>query len=106
MQELKLKQPITLSSGKTIETLNCDYEALTTADFRAAQKIRSLITDAKTLDASKLMSTLRMDSEFQIAVGFVAACKGTPDLTQLDFLKLSMYDAMMLGEGAGDYFFE
>ncbi len=106
MSELKLKQPITLSTGKQINTLTCNYDALTTADFRAAQKIRALITDAKSIDASRLMSVLRMDPEFQIAVGFVAACKGTPDLTQLDFLKLSMYDAMMLGEGASDYFFE
>ena len=105
MIELKLKQPLTLSTGAQIEELSCNFEALTTADFRAAQKVRSLITDNKSVDVTRLMSTLRMDSEFQIAVGFVAACKGTPTLTQIDFLKLSMYDAVLLGEEASNYFF-
>ena len=48
---------------------------------------------------------LRLDSEFQIAVGWLAAQRGTPGLTQLDFLKLDIRDAVLLGEAAADYFF-
>ncbi len=106
MVDITLKKPITLADGTTLDTLHCDFEALTTADMRAAQKIRALIVDGKSVDASKLMSVLRLDSEYQIAVGFVAATKGTPGVTSLDFLKLSMLDAMLLGEAASDYFFE
>lgn len=106
MVTLDLLKPIHLSNGQEISQLQCDYDALTTADFRAAQKIKALVTDQKTVDPSKLSGMLRLDAEFQIAVGFVAACKATEGLTQIDFLKLSMLDAMLLGEQTSDYFFQ
>lgn len=106
MVDIALKKAITLADGKTVDTLHCDFEALSTADMRAAQKVRALMVDGKAIDASRLMSVLRLDAEYQIAVGFVAACKGTPGVTSLDFLKLGMLDAMLLGEAASDYFFE
>lgn len=106
MQEYTLKKPITLSDDTKLEKLTLDFDKLTTADFRAAQKLKSLVTDGKSVDASKLVSVLRLDPEFQIAVAFVAACKATPGLTQMDFLRLNMIDAMCIGEIANDAFFE
>lgn len=102
---MKLHRPLTLSDNTTISELTLDFSSLTTADFRAAQKLRSLISDAASIDASRMMSVLRLDSEFQIAVGWLAAQRGTPGLTQLDFLKLDIRDAVLLGEAAADYFF-
>lgn len=102
---MKLHRPLTLSDNTTISELALDFSSLTTADFRAAQKLRSLISDAASIDASRMMSVLRLDSEFQIAVGWLAAQRGTPGLTQLDFLKLDIRDAVLLGEAAADYFF-
>lgn len=102
---MKLHRPLTLSDNTTIDDLALDFSSLTTADFRAAQKLRSLISDAASIDASRMMSVLRLDSEFQIAVGWLAAQRGTPGLTQLDFLKLDIRDAVLLGEAAADYFF-
>lgn len=106
MIEYTLKKPIALSDDTKLERLALDFEKLTTADFRAAQKLKSLVTDGRSVDASKLVSVLRLDPEFQIAVAFVAACKATPGLTQMDFLKLNMIDAMCIGEIANDAFFE
>ena len=103
---MRLHKPLTLSDKTTVDELTLDFASLTTADFRAAQKLRSLISDGLSMDASKMMSVLRLDSEFQIAVGWLAAQRGTPGLTQLDFLKLDMRDAVLIGEAAGDYFFE
>ena len=102
---MKLHKPLNLSDKTTIDELALDFSSLTTADFRAAQKLRALISDGMSMDASKMMSVLRLDSEFQIAVGWLAAQRGTPGLTQLDFLKLDMRDAVLIGEAAGDYFF-
>ena len=102
---MKLHKPLTLSDNTVINELALDFSSLTTADFRAAQKLRALISDGTAVDASKLMSVLRLDSEFQISVGWIAAQRGTPGLTQLDFLKLDMRDAVLLGEEASDYFF-
>ena len=102
---MKLHKPLTLSDNTVIDELTLDFSSLTTADFRAAQKLRNLINDGMSMDASKMMSVLRLDSEFQIAVGWLAAQRGTPGLTQLDFLKLDMRDAVLIGEAAGDYFF-
>ena len=101
---MKLHKPLKLSDI-TIDELTLDFSSLTTADFRAAQKLRALISDGMSMDASKMMSVLRLDSEFQIAVGWLAAQRGTPGLTQLDFLKLDMRDAVLIGEAASDYFF-
>ena len=102
---MKLHKPLTLSDNTVINELTLDFSSLTTADFRAAQKLRALISDGTAVEASKMMSVLRLDSEFQIAVGWIAAQRGTPGLTQLDFLKLDMRDAVLLGEQASDYFF-
>lgn len=102
---MKLHRPLTLSDSTSINELTLDFSSLTTADFRAAQKLRALISDGTAVDASKMMSVLRLDSEFQIAVGWLAAQRGTPGLSQLDFLKLDMRDAVLLGEHASDYFF-
>lgn len=106
MVEISLHKPITAQNGSELSAFKLEFEAITTADFRAAQKIKGLINDARQVDASELLAGLRLDSEFQIAVGFIAACKGTDGLTQADFLKLCMKDALMLGEAASDYFFE
>ena len=104
MFTLKLSKTINCS-GRDITELNLDFEALSTADFRAAQKVRALINDAQSIEASKMFAALRLDAEFQIAVGWIAACKGTDGVNQPDFLKLSLLDSLKLGEETSNYFF-
>ena len=104
MFTFKLSKAINCS-GCDISELNLDFEALSTADFRAAQKVRALISDSQSVDASKMFSVLRLDAEFQIAVGWIAACKGTEGVNQPDFLKLSLLDSLKLGEETSNYFF-
>lgn len=104
-ETFKLSKAITLTNGQTITELKLKFEALTTADLRAASKIKSLIVDGKSLDVSKTLSILRLDPDFQMAVGFLAAIKGTEGLTQMDFLKIPLTDALLLGEAAADHFF-
>lgn len=104
--KIDLKKPITTGSGEILNSLELDFESLSTADLKSAMRIKSMISDTNSVDASKIMAVMRLDNEFQIAAGFIAACKGTPGLSHPDFLKLSMIDAIQLGEAAYDYFFE
>ena len=101
-KELKLKKSI-FCNEKSIVALTLDFDALSTADMKQAQSLRGLISDGKQVDATRMYAPLRIDSEFQIAVGWVAACKGTPELSNIDFLKLSIVDALQLGEAASDF---
>lgn len=104
MEILQLSKPFAIE-GKEVTELKLDFDALSTSDFRAAQRLKAMISDSQSFDASKMMAALRLDSEFQIAVGYVAACKGTQGLTTSDFLRLPMVDALKLGEMAFDSFF-
>lgn len=100
--ELKLKKSIFCTNEK-IDTLTLDFDSLSTADMKQAQSLRGLISDSKQVDATRMYAPLRIDSEFQIAVGWVAACKGTSGLSNIDFLKLGIVDALQLGEAASDF---
>lgn len=104
MEKLELSKPF-LVAGKEITELTLNFEALTTSDFKAAQSLKAMISDSTSMDVSKVCSQLRLDSEFQISVGFVAACKGTEGLNRADFLRLPMIDALKLGEATFDNFF-
>jgi hypothetical protein len=102
MTELKLKKAI-VANECTLDTLVLDFDSLSTADMKQAQSLRGLISDSKQVDATRMYAPLRIDPEFQIAVGWVAACKGTAGLSNIDFLKLGLVDAMALGEAASDF---
>ena len=102
---LHLSRPIKTADGKEIADLTLNFDALSSADLRQADRLRTQMTDAKAVDAGKMMSVLRLDANFQMAVGWLAACKGTPGLHAQDVLSVSLVDMLLLGEEASDYFF-
>lgn len=102
---LHLSRPIKTADNKEIADLTLDFDALSSADLRQADRLRVQMTDAKAVDAGKMMSVLRLDASFQMAVGWLAACKGTAGLRANDFLSVALVDMLLLGEEASDYFF-
>ena len=102
---LHLSKPLKTADGKEIADLTLNFDALSSADLRQADRLRMQMTDAKAVDAGKMMSVLRLDASFQMAVGWLAACKGTAGLRSTDFLSVALVDMLLLGEEASDYFF-
>ena len=98
MTTYKLNKAIKLLNGNEIDTLTLDYEALTLSDLRTANKITNMIGDSTvgTIDNGSLSP--RLDPNLRTAIAFVAAIKGTPGLRVDDVLKVSMVDALCLGE--------
>ena len=98
MTTYKLNRAIKLLNGDEIDTLTLDYDALTLSDLRTANKITSMIGDSTvgTIDNGSLSP--RLDPNLRTAIAFVAAIKGTPGLRVDDVLKVSMVDALCLGE--------
>lgn len=103
---IALSKPLTTADGKTINALTLDFDALTTADLRQADRLRVQMIDQRSVDAGKMMSVLRLDSAFQMAVGWIAACKGTAGLRAQDVLSVGLVDMLLIGEAASDYFFD
>lgn len=104
-EEYQLESPIILDNGNILRTLKFDFSSLKMTDFKAAQRLRKQLSDTNSVDPQKLLASFRLDNEFQIAVAFLAAVKGTPNLSQSDFMKLAFKDLLMIGEKASDYFF-
>ena len=98
MTTYKLNKAIKLLNGDEIDTLTLDYDALTLSDLRTANKITNMIGDSivGTIDNGSLSP--RLDPNLRTAIAFVAAIKGTPGLRVDDVLKVSMVDALCLGE--------
>lgn len=98
MTTYKLNKAIKLLNGNEIDTLTLDYDALTLSDLRTANKITNMIGDSivGTIDNGSLSP--RLDPNLRTAIAFVAAIKGTPGLRVDDVLKVSMVDALCLGE--------
>ena len=103
---LHLSRPVKTADGTEIADLTLDFDKLTSADLRQADRLRVQLSDAKAVDTGKMVSVLRLDPTFQMAVGWLAACKGTPGLHAQDVLGVSLVDMLLLGEEASDYFFD
>lgn len=103
MSAYKLQKSITLTNGTEIKELNLDFEALTMADLKTANKISAMINDnglGTNANVNNVSMSQRLDPNLRIAIAWVAAIKGTQGLMVNDVLKLSMLDAMCLGEEA------
>ena len=98
MTTYKLNKPISLLNGKEIDELNLDYETLTLSDLRTANKIVGMIGDSTIGNIDNGSLSPRLDPNLRTAIAFVAAIKGTPGLRVDDVLKVSMVDALCLGE--------
>lgn len=94
----KLNKSISLLNGKEIDELNLDYEVLTLSDLRTANKIVGMIGDSTIGNIDNGSLSPRLDPNLRTAIAFVAAIKGTPGLRVDDVLKVSMIDALCLGE--------
>lgn len=94
----KLNKTIKLLNGNEIDTLTLDYDALTLSDLRTANKIVGMIGDSTVGNIDNGSLSPRLDPNLRTAIAFVAAIKGTPGLRVDDVLKVSMVDALCLGE--------
>ena len=103
MIDYKLEKPLTTISGQQITDLKLDFDALTMADLKTAQRIAKMVADG----GIDIMSTSpRLDSNLRTGVAWVAAIKGTSGLQVNDVLTISLKDAVCLSEVAlADYFF-
>ena len=103
MIDYKLEKPLTTISGQQITDLKLDFDALTMADLKTAQRIAKMVADG----GIDIMSTSpRLDSNLRTGVAWVAAIKGTSGLQVNDVLTISLKDAVCLSEVAlTDYFF-
>ena len=104
MTEYKLCKELNTISGQTITELHLDFDALSMADLKTAQRISGMVADASNVD---IMNTSpRLDSNLRIGIAWVAAIKGTKGIQVNDVLTLSLKDAVCLSEIAlSDYFF-
>ena len=105
MVEFKLQKKLKLANGNELDALQLDYEALTMADLKTANRIAKMIGEQSVeMDAS--MASPRLNSDLRIAIAWMAAIKGTQGLMVNDVLNLSMVDALCLSEDAmGNYLF-
>lgn len=98
MSTYKLNAPLTLLNGKEITELDLAYDQLTLSDLRTANKIVGMIGDSNVGNIDNGTLSPRLDPNLRTAIAFVAAIKGTPGLRVDDVLKVSMVDALCLGE--------
>lgn len=100
MIEFELERPITLNNGNEVHDLHLDYEALSMADLKTANKIAKMIADPNVGNVDNASVSPRLDANLRIGIAWVAAIKGTKGLTVNDVLSLSMKDAICLSEDA------
>ena len=104
MVEYKLQRELTTISGQQITELHLDFDALSMADLKTAQRISGMVADGSSID---VMSTSpRLDSNLRIGIAWVAAIKGTKGLQVNDVLAIGLKDAVCLSELClSDYLF-
>lgn len=100
MTTYKLQKPIKSMSDEDITELTLDYDALTLADFKTANKVASMISESQTGSVSNSDVSPRLNSDLRIGVAWAAALKGTKGIAIHDVLQLSLVDAMCLSEDA------
>lgn len=105
MITFKLEKEITTISGQQITELQLDFESLSMADLKTAQKISRMISEPSA-SVEAMSASPRLDPNVRIGIAWVAAIKGTKGLQVNDVLSLSMKDAICLSECAlSDYLF-
>ena len=104
MVEYKLERELTTISGQNITELHLDFDSLSMADLKTAQRISGMVADGSNID---VMSTSpRLDSNLRIGISWVAAIRGTKGLQVNDVLAIGLKDAVCLSEIAlSDYLF-
>lgn len=104
MVEYKLQRELTTISGQTITELHLDFDALSMADLKTAQRISGMVADGSNIDV--MTTSPRLDSNLRIGVAWAAAIKGTKGLQINDVLTIGLKDAVCLSELClSDYFF-
>ena len=99
MNEFKLSKSIALMNGTEVDVLNLDWDSITCADLKTANRISKMITDnAAVGNVDNSTMSPRLDSNLRIAIAWIAAIKGTKGLTVNDVLNISMVDALCLSE--------
>lgn len=102
----KLNKPIRKMDGTEVSELNLNYDVLTMADLKTANKVAKMINSSGAVDLDASTLSPRLNSDLRTAIAWVAAIKGTPGLMVDDVLQLSLVDALMLSESAlSDYLF-
>lgn len=100
MSNFKLSKAITLTNGNEINELELNYDVLSMADLRTANKIAKMVAESNAGDCDNGTFSKRLDPNLQLGVAWCAAIKGTPGLMLNDVLKLAMVDALCLSEDA------
>lgn len=95
-----LSKPITLMNGNEISEINLNWDSLSMADLKTANKISKMIDESSAGTVDNATVSPRLDPNLRIAIAWVAAIKGTPGLMVNDVLKISMVDALCLSEEA------
>ena len=104
MIDYTLDKTLTAISGETVTDLHLDFEALSMADLKTAQKIAKMVSDSSGVEA--ISASPRLDPDFRLGVAWVAAIKGTKGIQVNDVLAISMKDAICLSEVAlSEYLF-
>jgi hypothetical protein len=95
-----LSKPLRLSDGTEISELTLDWDSLSMADLKSAQRIANMVAENNNMSVEASVVSKRLDSNLQLGVSFVAALKGTKGLMLNDVLNLSLVDALCLSEEA------
>lgn len=100
-----LEKELTTISGQTITELQLEFNSLSMADLKTAQKIARMVSEPSS-SVEAMSASPRLDPNVRIGIAWVAAIKGTKGLQVNDVLALSMKDAICLSEVAlSDYLF-
>lgn len=104
MIEYKLEKELATISGQQITELHLDFDSLSMADLKTAQRISGMVADGTSIDV--LNVSPRLDSSLRIGIAWAAAIKGTKGIQVNDVLSIGLKDAVCLSELClSDYLF-
>ena len=63
MIEFELERPLTLNNGNEVHELHLDYEALSMADLKTANKIAKMIADPNVGNVDNAVVSPRLDAD-------------------------------------------
>ena len=95
-----LNKPLALTNGNEITELNLDWDSLSYADLKTANRIAKMIDESSAGSVDNGTVSPRLNPNLRIAIAWVAAIKGTQGIMVNDVLKISMVDALCLSEEA------
>lgn len=93
-----LSKPISLMNGNEISELNLEWDSLSMADLKTANKISRMVDDNSIGDMDNSSVSQRLNPNLRVGIAWCAAIKGTPGLMLNDVLKISLVDALCLSE--------